>query len=387
MAQPIPFVFTGKTLTFLYEGKTTIIDQSSAQWAAVTDALKKADWDNVAKLANLRTVVTLATNGRVRILDDGTVYLDDKLVNDALTTRMVEMIGEGFTDVKPYMNLLERIDANPSESAKAEFYLFLEACNLPVTSDGHFLGYKIVSPDYLDLYTKKLDNSVGKTVTMERANVDSDRNVTCSHGLHVCSEAYLPHYGSESDGDRVVVVKVDPADVVSIPSDYKNAKMRVCRYVVVDELKNWQERLKQFFTTSYGSSETTNDSSSFDSTIDEEEDDEDEWDDESYDDHSVNDEDDEESNGTLDKILDTLTTEQMTNPAVSNLIGAMANAIDEVESIAAEHGITADKVRQIRKVRAMGKEGFNKQAIADTTGMSRRQVGRILSGENWSEIE
>jgi len=42
----------------------------------------------------------------------------------------------------------------------------------------------------------------------------------------------LNHFG----GERIVIVKINPADVVSIPSDYNDAKGRTCRYEVIGEL-------------------------------------------------------------------------------------------------------------------------------------------------------
>jgi hypothetical protein len=44
--------------------------------------------------------------------------------------------------------------------------------------------------------------------------------------------SYLGHFG----GERTVIVKINPADVVSIPSDYNDAKGRACRYEVIGEL-------------------------------------------------------------------------------------------------------------------------------------------------------
>jgi hypothetical protein len=67
--------------------------------------------------------------------------------------------------------------------------------------------------------------------------VDEDPDRTCSHGLHVCSFDYLPHF-SHANG-HVVVCKVNPADVVAIPRDYNNTKMRVCRYEVVGEYEGY----------------------------------------------------------------------------------------------------------------------------------------------------
>jgi hypothetical protein len=105
---------------------------------------------------------------------------------------------------------------------------------LPITDDGYFLAYKRVNRNYTDCHSGTFDNHVGKVVEMPREKVNANRNETCSAGLHVCSHSYLSHYS----GDRIVVVKINPKDVVSVPVDYNNAKMRVCRYEVVSELKS-----------------------------------------------------------------------------------------------------------------------------------------------------
>jgi hypothetical protein len=78
-----------------------------------------------------------------------------------------------------------------------------------------------------------MDNSIGRVVEMERNMVDDNRDNTCSAGLHFCSHSYLQSFS----GDRTVIVKIDPADVVSIPSDYNNAKGRTCRYEVIGEVE------------------------------------------------------------------------------------------------------------------------------------------------------
>jgi hypothetical protein len=77
-----------------------------------------------------------------------------------------------------------------------------------------------------------MDNSPGKIVEMERNAVDDNRDRTCSAGLHFCSQSYLTHFG----GEKIVIVKINPKDVVSIPSDYNDAKGRACRYEVVGEM-------------------------------------------------------------------------------------------------------------------------------------------------------
>ena len=127
---------------------------------------------------------------------------------------------------------MENLMSNPSHRSVQELYGFLEKGELPITPDGHFLAYKKVRGDYTDCHTGKMDNSVGKVLEMERNAVDDDKDRTCSSGLHFCSKSYLANFG----GERTVIVKINPRDVVSIPSDYNNAKGRTCRYEVIGEL-------------------------------------------------------------------------------------------------------------------------------------------------------
>jgi hypothetical protein len=112
-------------------------------------------------------------------------------------------------------------------------YEFLEVGKNPITEDGCFLAYKAVRGDFLDIYSGKFDNSIGAELKMLRNKVDENQNNTCSSGFHVCSFDYLRHFASA--GGHVMVCKVNPADVVAIPADYHNTKMRVCRYEVVGE--------------------------------------------------------------------------------------------------------------------------------------------------------
>jgi hypothetical protein len=68
---------------------------------------------------------------------------------------------------------------------------------------------------------------------MPRFGVDDNCSVGCSNGLHVGAIDYVKSYGGP--GDKVVVCKVNPADVVSVPLDSEHQKVRCCRYEVVAE--------------------------------------------------------------------------------------------------------------------------------------------------------
>lgn len=151
-------------------------------------------------------------------------------------TKLLELLDAGF-DITPMANFIVRVRSNPNEPVQARLYEFMEYGNLPLTSDGCFLAYKVVRNNYLDKHSGSFDNSVGKTCEMKREAVDDNDNQTCSRGLHACSKEYIEAFLYEGAKDRLMVVKIAPEDVVSIPVDYNNTKLRTCKYVVVGEIK------------------------------------------------------------------------------------------------------------------------------------------------------
>jgi len=143
------------------------------------------------------------------------------------------MLEEGFP-VDALCNFLCRLKQNPSKRAVDELYGVLENNDLPITPEGNFYAYKKVREDFKDIHSGTFDNSPASVCEMPRNEGNEDKDQTCSTGLHFCSLEYLPRFG-RSTGDRVMILEIDPADVVSIPSDYNNAKGRACRYTVIAE--------------------------------------------------------------------------------------------------------------------------------------------------------
>lgn len=124
----------------------------------------------------------------------------------------------------------DNIAANPSTKVSMEaFSRFLTKCRMPITAHGTFLAYKKVNGNYHDIYTGKMNNSPGHKVSVGRQQVDDNQHATCSHGLHACTYEYLGSYGTKTD-DFIVVVEINPADVVAVPPDYNHTKMRVCAH-------------------------------------------------------------------------------------------------------------------------------------------------------------
>jgi len=250
-----PFIMQGNSITVVIGSKPHTISKSHITFQKVLDAIKAEDWDLVKDIIEPVKIVLNYGKGNVSVQGEQ-LFWKGKEMHNALTNRMIAMLQDGFP-IEPLVNFMENLMTNPSKRAVTELYGFLEKNSLPITPDGHFLAYKKVRSDYLDIHSGTMDNSVGMIVEMERNEVDDNKDQTCSTGLHFCSQDYLQHFGNGSDS-RVVIVKINPSDVVSIPSDYNNAKGRACRYEVVGEIGNDGDKIDSAFNKPVQSNASNN---------------------------------------------------------------------------------------------------------------------------------
>lgn len=227
----VAFIKQGDNLVIILEGETFNVGTDHPNYYSILMELKTGEADpfDLLELIDVPRTIAAKSDGKVEVVD-GTVMYDGQIIHNALTMRLLDMLEEGF-NVDPLLRFLDNLMDNPSKRAVDELYLFLEANSLPITPDGHFLAYKNVNSDYRDIHSNTFDNSVGQIVEMPRNRVDDQRDRTCSYGLHFCSLSYLKSFG----GAHTMILKINPADVVSIPSDYNNQKGRCCRYEVVGE--------------------------------------------------------------------------------------------------------------------------------------------------------
>jgi hypothetical protein len=237
-----PYIIQGKNITVVIDNVPHTISNTHITYQKVLDAIKAQDWPQVRDTIEPRKVVINYGQGNVSIQGEK-MFWRGREFHNAMSRRMFQMLQEGFS-IEPLVNFMDNLMQNPSHRSVNELYGFLENNNLPITSDGHFLAYKRVRDDYRDVHSGTMDNSVGQVVTMSRNEVDDNANNTCSSGLHFCSQEYLASFG----GDRTVIVKINPADVVSIPTDYNNSKGRACRYLVVGEVGVREENEVEDFT-------------------------------------------------------------------------------------------------------------------------------------------
>jgi hypothetical protein len=257
-----PVTITPNSVNILFEGRMRTVAKTHLNFEQVkrilrsltaigTDPAKAAYKSSLVEelrvALDIPAFIAQVSEGRVQI-GTGAVYFDGLEVKGVITERLVSLLQEGH-DVRPLARFLDRVSQNPNITARDEIYLFMESGNMPLTEDGCFLAFKKVGHDYASGHLApggvKVYNRIGDVVSMPREHVDTDRYNTCSRGLHFCSWQYLPEFGVDYRSDRVVIVKIAPEDVVSIPSDYNNSKGRTWRYVVVGEVP--QDECKHLF--------------------------------------------------------------------------------------------------------------------------------------------
>lgn len=233
--KPIPFLLQGKNIVIIIGNKPHTVTESHINYNELKAAIIAKDWESVPNLVTPMKALQKYIKGHFECVD-GVITEGGAEVHNALTERILSMYDEGFS-IDPMLAFYKNIKANPSEESANELYEFLEKNSLPITEDGCFVAYKRVRENYTDVHSGTFDNSIGQVVSMDRKGVDSNRNNECSNGLHFCSHSYLAHF----EGDKIVVVKVNPADVVSIPRDYNNAKGRAWKYEVIGEVTDTSE--------------------------------------------------------------------------------------------------------------------------------------------------
>lgn len=245
----IPMIVTPNSVSVFIDGCMRTINSTHINFddvktllrqyqAATKDSVFRGDILNeIREMFDVRQFIAKVTAGRVQVSDDAVVF-DGKTVHGVISTRLLEMLKAGF-DIKPLARFLDRLSNNPDINARDEIYLFLESGHMPLTDDGCFLAFKRVKPNFDSFHVgpdgKIYNNAPGKIVEMDRAAVSRDRNAACAEGLHFCSWKYLPQYQAHGES-KVVVLKVAPEDVVSIPYDYNNSKGRAWKYASLAEV-------------------------------------------------------------------------------------------------------------------------------------------------------
>lgn len=228
MPTKVNWIKTDQNITVNYDGETHILPLSDSLAPKLMDALRARDYDKIPSLVSKAKQIEVASKGRF-LVRDGNILVDGIVAPSGLGKKILQFGAEGLPS-EPLIEFARNLAKNPSFRSVQQLFSFLEKNDHPITDNGCFIAYKKVREDFLDCHTGTFDNSPGQTVEMPRNQVNEDPNQTCSNGLHVANFSYAKDFYG---GGKMLEVEVNPADVVAVPTDYNESKMRVCKYVVL----------------------------------------------------------------------------------------------------------------------------------------------------------
>jgi hypothetical protein len=225
------YTLTHDTLTVVVRGRPYSIRRGAEKFEAARQAVLDEQWDVLPSLLSPGLAIEQwLTGGDFTVVDGFVTYQGDR-IDQSLNARLMKMADEG-KDPSCWLKFWTRLQANPSYRSVNQLYAFLVHEGIAIDEeDGFILAYKSVRSDYLDHHSGKHDNHPGAVCEMPRNKISDDPNTPCHEGFHVGALKYASTFGS--DNKRIVICKVDPADVVCVPYDSSQMKVRVCKYVVV----------------------------------------------------------------------------------------------------------------------------------------------------------
>lgn len=259
--QTVGYVITNDSMVVTIDGVPYSINATHPAYKQVQQAvLTGADGAKIRALLDVKTAaeeymseqVWMDENwhGRRLVLaGDGGTY-DGHPVDSVLVDRIISMMRQQLP-AQSLINFMRRLVTNPSRKAVQMLYKWLSTHEFTLTPSGMIVAYKRVRDDFMSFHDGKTPHHVGTMVEMVRWAVEDDPDAHCAAGLHFCAPEYLKQY--YSGRGRILVVLIDPKDVVSIPSDATFTKARCCRYYVqceitdpdaIDKLENGKPSLR-----------------------------------------------------------------------------------------------------------------------------------------------
>lgn len=185
-------------------------------------------------------------------LRNGKIYFGEERLEDTLATHMLSLLDDSNAPKdekmwRSYVKFLDNMYQNVNPEIREQLFRWMNYENqsgnaFAITEDGCIVGYKGCQGTVLEPMSKftgyaivdgaeyngHIPNKVGSVVQMPRSAVTHDPSVGCSQGLHVGTRDYATSWAP-----ILLLVKVNPRDVVSVPFECSSQKMRVCEYTVL----------------------------------------------------------------------------------------------------------------------------------------------------------
>lgn len=228
-----PTLINDQSITILKGNKPLTANRGHACFAQILDRVRRGNFNNIEQLFKIKDRIEQYFH--VKIKNGNQVFYKNKPVHNALTEKIIGAMQNNLP-YKPYVKFMDRLMDNPSEYCRNQLFNYVERYGFCLDSNGMLYGYKTINSKFRDKYTDTISYSPGRTVTMNRDNCEQNEQISCGPSLHLGMSEYVLNYGSDK-GDKFVLVKFSPKDVISCPVDNQYQKLRVCKLTVVRQVE------------------------------------------------------------------------------------------------------------------------------------------------------
>lgn len=252
--------FCGTSLVVVYADDkgarhTKFVQTSHLNWPMVISLYKQGRYEEMIPLLDATSAITKHSGGVFTVVDGKVCYKGKVAESNYLFERIVFFMRELPLQYPRLLLFAENLYSNPDPTVIANLFKFLEHGGFTLTDDGCFLAYKGVNENFWSKTSgkirvikgnTKLDpttsthkakdqkyfifNGVGEVVKVDRADVCSDPSLGCEQGIHVGTFEYANNFKASG---VIVICKVNPKNVCSVPSDETYKKVRACEYEVI----------------------------------------------------------------------------------------------------------------------------------------------------------
>ncbi|CAH9014150.1 putative rIIB [Vibrio phage 249E41-1] len=235
------YTVTKKQITVMKDGDSRSVIRGYPRFKEIKESLVKEDFSEevlseVWELLNLPKYIAKFTEGQLTVdHEKGKVWYGTFEIKNSLSDQLIKMLNQG-KDVKGFVRFTEKLLSNSKKDIVEELYGFMVHNNITIDADGDIIAYKGVRGNYKDRWTNTIDNSVGATPSMPASDVEHNPSKGCGPGLHGGSFEYANNWAGPEG--RVVVLKIHPCNVHSVPWDCDSQKMRTSGYKVLSEVFN-----------------------------------------------------------------------------------------------------------------------------------------------------
>lgn len=221
--------------------KTKMVESTHPNWRQVMDLYRLNKLTDMIALMDMEGAIAAKFKGAFTVVN-GAIHYKGVPAHGYLIDRLLFFMRELPNQAERLLRFAENLYQNPDPRVIEQLYRFLEHKHMPITEDGCFLAYKGVGSDYYShtsgsirvlkgqVKSGRIWNGVGAHIIVERKGVCADPNIGCSSGLHVGSWEYADNFKGSG---FMMVVKVNPKHVCSVPTDCSWQKCRTCEYEVI----------------------------------------------------------------------------------------------------------------------------------------------------------